>query len=379
MVANIEVRQVTTRKERLAFVRLPWLVYKGDPNWVPPLIADQLDNLDPQKNQYFSQAEITLFYAQRDGQVLGTIAVFIDPRIIEATGEQAGGFGFFEVIHDYEVVKPLLDAACDWQRIRGMPLMRGPTNFTDNESPGILIEGADCPPVMLEAHTPPYYKEFLERFGFEKDHDLYAWRAFREQIGAELENIPPDLAHVAEVARKAAKVDIRKVRMDNWDQEIEAALTLFNATLKHLPGFSPMAKADFDRLASKMKMFIDPDLALFAEVDGKPIGFCVAIPDVNQVLIHLNGRLFPFNWLRVKPLISKIDVASFKLMGLLEEYRHRGIDAILYLEVVKAIFNKGYSWLDGSITSEYNPAINLLANRLGAQRYKHYRIYKINL
>jgi GNAT superfamily N-acetyltransferase len=379
MVANIEVRQVTTRKERLAFVKLPWQVYKGDPNWVPPLISDQLDYLNPQKNDYFPRAEIDMFIAQREGRVLGTIAVFIDPSIIEATGEQAGGFGFFEVIHDYEVAQPLLDAACDWQRIRGMPLMRGPTNFTDNESPGILIDGADCPPVMLEAHTPPYYKDFLERYGFEKDHDLYAWRVFREQIGAELENIPPDLAHVAEVARKAAKVSIRKVRMDQWDKEIDSALNLFNATLKHLPGFSPMAKDDFDRLASKMKMFIDPDLALFAEADGKPIGFCVAIPDVNQVLIHLDGRLFPFNWLRVKYLISKIDVASFKLMGILEEYRHRGIDAILYLEVVKAIFKKGYSWLDGSITSEYNPAINLLANRLGAQRYKYYRIYKINL
>jgi GNAT superfamily N-acetyltransferase len=140
-----------------------------------------------------------------------------------------------------------------------------------------------------------------------------------------------------------------------------------------------MAKSDFNRLAGKMKMFIDPDLALFAEANGKPIGFCVAIPDVNQVLIHLNGRLFPINWLRVNGLIKKIDVASFKLMGLLEEYRHRGIDAILYLEVVKAIFRKGYSWLDGSVTSEYNPAVNLLANRLGAERYKHYRIYKINL
>ncbi|MFZ2097677.1 MAG: hypothetical protein WAV05_13675, partial [Anaerolineales bacterium] len=373
MVSHIEVRQVTTRGERVAFVKLPWLVYKGDPNWVPPLISDQLEYLDPQKNPYFSQAEIALFYARRGKEVVGSLAVFIDPRIIEATGEKAGGFGFFEVIHDYEVAKQLFEAACDWQRIRGMPLMRGPTNFTENENPGVLIEGAECPPVMLEAHTPPYYKDFLERFGFEKDHDLYAWRAFRDQIGAELQNIPPDLARVAEVARKAAKVTIRKVRMDHWDEEIDTALSLFNATLKNLPGFSPMTKADFNRLAGKMKMFIDPDLALFAEAEGKPIGFCVAIPDVNQVLIHLNGRLFPLNWLRVKPLIRKINVASFKLMGLLEEYRHRGIDAILYLEVVKAIFNKGYTWLDGSITSEYNPAINLLANRLGAQRYKHYR------
>ena len=379
MAADIKIRQVTSRGERAAFVKFPWRVYKGDSNWVPPLISDQNEYLDPAKNQFFNQAEVVLFTAQRKGEIVGTISPFIDHRLIENTGEQVGGFGFFEVINDFEVAKVLLDSACEWLRVQGMPLLRGPTNFTENDNPGVLIEGANCPPVMLEAHTPPYYKDFLEQYGFEKDHDLYAWRAFRSQIGEELKNIPPDLARVADIARKAAKVTIRKIRMDHWEEEIDIALQLFNATLKNLPGFNPMTKSDFQRLAGRMRAFIDPDLALFAEAEGKPIGFCVAIPDVNQVLIHLNGRLFPFNWIRVNHLIRKIDVASFKLMGLLEEYRHRGIDAILYLEAVKAIFDKGYAWMDGSITSEYNPAINLLANRLGAERYKHYRIYQKKL
>ncbi|HSB66600.1 MAG TPA: hypothetical protein VLD65_08470 [Anaerolineales bacterium] len=379
MAADIEVRQVSTRGERAAFIKFPWQVYNGDKNWVPPLISDQMEYLDAQRNQFFTQSEVTLLAAYREGKICGTIAPFVNHYMIEHTGEQAGGFGFFEVVHDYEVAKVLFDTACEWQRKHQMPLMRGPTNFTDNDTPGILVDGVDCPPVMMEAHSPPYYKDFFEKYGFEKDHDLYAWRAFREQIGDELEKIPADLAHVADRARQAAKVNIRKLRPDHWDEEIDIALDLFNATLKHLPGFAPMTKADFSRMAGKVRDFIDPDLALFAEADGKPIGFAIAIPDLNQVLIHLNGRLFPFNWLRVKRLIRRINVASFKLMGLLEEYRHRGIDAILYLEVVKAIFRKGYSWLDGSVTSEYNPAINLLANRLGAERFKHYRIYQIKL
>jgi len=379
MAVNIEIKQVTSRSERAAFVKFPWRVYKDDPNWVPPLISDQLENLDPIKNKFYSQAEVVLLTAQRKEEIVGTIAAFVDHRLIENTGEQVGGFGFFEVINDFIVAKALLDAACEWLRARGMPLMRGPTNFTENDNPGVLIEGVNCPPVMLEAHNPPYYKDLLEQYGFEKDHDLYAWRAFRSQIGEELKNIPPDLARVADMARKAAKVNIRKIRMDHWEEEIDIALQLFNDTLKDLPGFNPLTKSDFKRLADRMRAFIDPDLALFAEAQGKTIGFCIAIPDVNQVLIHLNGRLFPFNWIRVKHLIRKIDVASFKLMGLLEEYRHRGIDAILYLEAVKAIFDKGYAWMDGSVTSEYNPAINLLANRLGAERYKHYRIYQIKL
>jgi GNAT superfamily N-acetyltransferase len=379
MAADIEIRQVTTRGERAAFVKFPWQVYKGDKLWVPPLISDQMEYLDPRKNSFFNQAEVALLSAYRDGKIVGTVAPFVNHHIIEYTGEQAGGFGFFEVIPDYAVAEALFDAASKWQREKKMVLMRGPTNFTDNESPGVLLEGADCPPVMLEAHSPPYYKDLFERYGFEKDHDLYAWRAFKDQVGENLEKIPADLNKVAEAARKASGATIRKVQMDRWDEEVGLAVELFNATLKHLPEFSPMSREEFGQLADRVRMFIDPDLALFAMVDGKPVGFAIAIPDVNQVLIHLNGSLFPFNWIRIKSLVRRINVASFKLMGLLEEYRHRGIDAILYLEVVKAIFRKGYSWLDGSVTSENNPAVNLLASRLGAERFKHYRLYQIKL
>lgn len=376
---DIKIRQVTSRRERVSFVKFPWRVYKDDPNWVPPLISDQLAYLDPQKSNFFKNADVTLLTAQRNREILGTIAAFVDHRLIERQGKPIGGFGFFEVVEDYEAAKHLLDAACDWLRTRDMMLMCGPTNFTDNDNPGVLIEGADCPPVMLEAHTPLYYKDFLERYGMEKDHDLYAWRALRSQIGEELENIPPELARVAEAALKAANVKIRKLRLDKWEDEIDTVVDLFNATLNHLPDFNPITKTEFRRQADRMRPFIDPDLALFAVVEEKTIGFCVAIPDINRVLIHLNGRLFPFGWLKIGRLIRQIDVVTFKLMGLLEEYRHRGIDALLYLEAIKAIYKKGYAWMDGSVTSEYNPMINLLANRLGAERYKHYRIYKITL
>jgi GNAT superfamily N-acetyltransferase len=213
----------------------------------------------------------------------------------------------------------------------------------------------------------------------EKDHDLYAWRAFRSQIGEDLKNIPPSLVRVAEAARKIANVRIRKVCLDKWDEEVDTALYLFNNTLTHLPDFNPIPKADFHRIVDQVHPFLDLDLALFAEVEGKPIGFCVAIPDMNRALIHLNGRMFPFGWFKIKRLIRQIDVVTFKLMGLLQEYRRRGIDALLYLEAMKAIYGKGYAWMDGSVTSEFNPAVNLLASSMGAERYKHYRIYKLTL
>ena len=213
----------------------------------------------------------------------------------------------------------------------------------------------------------------------EKEQDAFAWRAFRSQIGEELKNLPPELLRVADVARQAANVTIRKARLEQWDEEIATAHYLFNITLRHLPDYIPITEEEFLRFAGQIRPFLDPDLALFAESDGKVVGFCVAVPDINRVLIRLNGRLFPLNWLKINRYIRQIDVVSFKLMGVLEEYRRRGIDALLYLEAVKAVFDKGYAWLDGSLTSEFNPMVNLIAHRLGAERYKHYRLYKMTL
>jgi GNAT superfamily N-acetyltransferase len=378
-MAPIEIELVTEADQRQAFVKFPWRVYKDDPNWVPPLISDQLEYLDPETGPFYEYGEVVLFLARRGGDVVGTITAFINHRHIEVIGEHEGGFGFFEVMEDYEAAARLLDAACDWLREQGMDKVRGPTNFSDNERPGVLVEGADCPPVMMEAHTPPYYQTFLERYGMEKHHDLYAWRAFRSQVGDELENVRPELVYVADAARKASNVTIRPIRMDIWEEEIETARYLFNTTLEHLPNHVPLTEAEFRRLAEQFRLFMDPDLALFADVDGKTVGFCVAFPDINRALIHLNGRLFPLGWLKLKYYIPRIEVVTFKLMGVLPEYRRRGIDVLLYLDAVKAFYDNGYEWLDGSVTSETNPAVNMIAQRLGAERYKLYRMYKMKL
>jgi GNAT superfamily N-acetyltransferase len=379
MTSPIRVQPLATRRDLRAFVQFPWRVYRGDSNWVPPLISERFDYLNPATGLFYEHADVALFLARRSREVVGTIAAFVDHRRVEYLDRREGGFGFFEVIEDYTVAEQLLEAACAWLRARDMPLIRGPTNFTANDCPGVLIEGADCPPVMLEAHNLPYYQDFLERYGMEKENDLFAWRAFRSQIGQELKNIPPQLTRVADVARKVANVTIRKIRMDDWDEEISTAHRLFDVTLRHIPDHIPLTEREFRRLADQFRPFLDPDLALFAQMEGEPVGFCVAIPDVNRALIHLNGRLFPLGWLKFAYHVRRIDVVSFKLMGILEEYRRRGIDALLYLEAVRAVFDKGYEWLDGSLTSEYNPMVNLIAHRLGAERYKRYRMYRMGL
>jgi GNAT superfamily N-acetyltransferase len=379
MIEPIRIYHVTSRRDLRAFVRFPWRVYRGDRLWVPPLISERIEYLDPARGLFYKEADISLFLAKRGREVLGTIAAFVDRARVKHMSRAEGGFGFFEVVDEYEVAKLLLDACCRWLREHGMSSMRGPTNFGDNDCPGVLIAGTEYPPAMLEAHTPAYYKDFLERYGLQKHHDLYAWRATFEQVGHELNALPSDIVHVADAVRKAGNIAIRRINLEKWDQEISTVLYLFNSTMSQIPDSVPLSEADFRRLAEQMRPFLDPELALVAETGGNPVGFCVLIPDTNQVLARLDGRLFPFKWLRVKRYIREIDVVSFKLMGILKEYQRRGIDALLYVEALTKAKERGYKWLDGSLTSELNPAINLIAQSRGAELYKHYRLYQKEL
>ena len=377
MDQSIEIKQVHTRKDMRAFILFPWQVYKGDPNWVPPLISERYSRLNPDENPFFRNADVELYLARRRGKVVGTVAAFVDHRSNERLNANMAGFGFYEVIDDYEVAKQLLDTVVARARHWGMDGFWGPTNFGRNDEPGFLIQETDAPPALLEAHTPLYYDDFMNHYGMEKKNDFYAWRVSLPDLGPNLEALPEELIRVFEATAKRGGVEVRKVRMDDWDRDLEIARNLFNVTLTHLPDHVPMDEATWGRFANQLRPLLDPDLALFAEVDGKAVGFLVCFPDMNRVLIHLNGRMFPIGWLKLLWYSRRIDVVSFKLFGVLEQYRRRGIDVLLYLQAVREAAAKGYDWLDGSLTSEFNPTVVRLAERLGAERYKHYRLYKM--
>lgn len=378
MVHKIEIVPVVSKRARRTFVRFPWKIYQGDPNWVPPLITDRLDQLDPHKNPYLAEDHLALYLARKGREPVGTIAAFIDHSSIEHLKVDMGGYGFFEVIEDYAVAEKLLDAACQVVSSWGMKGIRGPTNFGIHNEPGFLIEGYDSPPASLEAHTPPYYHEFVERYGMEKYRDLFAWRAHLTDVGSKLEKLPEQILQVYEAISKRGGVTVRKLKMELWDQEIALAHDLFNDTLDELPEHIPMSMESFRGFAAQMRPLLDPDLVLFAESGGTTVGFIVAIPDPNQVLKHLNGRLYPLGWLKALWQQRHIDQVTFKLFGVRKEYRRRGIETLLYFEALKAATTKGYQWLDGSTTSELNSAVVSMAERLGAKRYKTFRLYQMN-
>lgn len=377
MDQSIEIKQIQNRKDLRAFIHFPWKVYKGDPNWVPPLISERYSRLNPDENPFFRNADVELYLARREGKVVGTVAAFVDHRSNERLNANMAGFGFFEAIDDYDVAKSLLDKVVERAHEWGMDGFWGPTNFGRNDEPGFLIRETDVPPALLEAHTPLYYDDFMNHYGMAKKNDFYAWRVSLPDLGPNLEALPEELIRVFEATARRGGVVVRKVRMDDWDHDLEIARNLFNVTLTHLPDHVPMDEATWGRFANQLRPLLDPDLALFAEVDGKAVGFLVCFPDMNRVLIHLNGRMFPIGWLKLLWYSRRIDVVSFKLFGVLEQYRRRGIDVLLYLQAVREAAAKGYHWLDGSLTSEFNPTVVRLAERLGAERYKHYRLYQM--
>lgn len=373
---SLSVEPVGGAKDLMAFIKFPFQVYKGDPCWVPPLISERKDFFDPKKNPFFAHADVTLFLARREGQVVGTIAALIDHNHNAFHDEKAGSFGFFECLDDQSVAEALLSTACDWTKERGMEVIRGPLNFSQNQECGLLVDGFDEPPVIMMTYNPRYYADLIERAGFVKAHDLYAFIAERQVFNA-VEGFPAKMLRAAEKARKNAKITIRKVNMADFDNELEMAKKVYNRAWTKNWGFVPMTNAEFDYLAASLKQIIDPNLVFIAEKEGEPLGVSIAIPDLNQPLRHMGGQMFPFGWLKLLWYSRKIDTARLLIMGVLEEYRAAGIDALFYLELGREML-KSERWkrLEGSWILESNDAMCRILERLGARRYKTYRIYE---
>lgn len=374
--SRLRVQPVTTERDRKVFVRFPWLIYRNDPQWVPPLIHQRERQLDPEQGSFFGHGEAAPFLARRDGEVVGTVVAWINHRSNAYLKEKAAGFGFFEVLQDYSIAEALLTAACDWARGRGMEVIRGPFYFSMDDSPGVLIEGFDQPQVVLTGHTPPYYADFIERFGMEKYRDAYAYRGDLALLKGDIANVPRKILRVAEAIRRRAKVTVRSLQMDDWDNELAIAMDIFNQALGHMRNHVPMDETEFRRFANDLRVILDPDMVLLAEVAGRPVGFSVALPDINRALKHVNGRLSPLGLLKLWWYRRRINVASFKVLGVLEEYRGRGIDSLFYVETARQLLAKEYEWIDLSLVAENNVMMNRMVQRIGGTVYRHYRTYQ---
>lgn len=375
---SLHIERVATAKQLHEFIRLPWHVYRDDPLWAPPLFAERLDFFDKRKNPFFEHAEADYFLARRDGRVVGTIAAILNHKHNECHQENVAHFGFFEVVPDPQAAALLLEVAASWARNHGLNRLLGPMNFSTNDECGLLIDGFDTPPVVMLTYNPPYYRDYLEASGFDKAMDLLAWE---RNIGEllEPEGLPPKLRRVIDIVRKRYPLTIRRLNMKDWTNEIERVKQIYNQAWQKNWGFVPMTDREIERLANSLKPILDPHLIFLVERKGKPIGFSLALPDANELLVklrpgpsHVSSYLAGIRLITGKTRVKRVRVVA---LGVIEAYRGSGVDALLYYMSVHAAAERGYEWGEGSWILETNDAMNRPIRLLGSRLSKRFRIF----
>jgi GNAT superfamily N-acetyltransferase len=375
-MAEVSIRPVRTRRELRRFVKVPFSLHRDSPQWVPPLIFDRMQFLDRGKNPWFEHGEAEYFIAERDGEPVGRITAQVDERWDEYQGGSDAMFGFFETAEDPEVAAALLAAATGWARERGRSRLLGPMDFTTNDEVGVLIEGHDLRPYILENWHPPYYQGLIEGQGFGKAMDLLMWEL---ELGSlkEGERFDPSIHAAAEKALREEGVTIRNMRKREMANEVGRFTEVYNDAWGDNWGFVPPTDAEGEFHAKTLKQVIDEDWAYMAEKDGEVIGAALTLPDVNQVLAKLNGRLLPFGWLRFLLGKRKIDRLRVFALGVKRAYRHTGVAAGLYLKHLETASKPGA--IEGGEMGwilETNEPMNRAMEGMGGEVVKKYRIYE---
>jgi len=374
----ITIEPVTSPRQKRAFYNFAWRVYRHDPCWVPHLWPARKEYLD-RRAAFFSYGEGQFWLAYRDGELVGTIGTGIDHVRNQHLGEQMALFGFFEVLPDYDAAAAMWDHAAHWARERGLMRLLGPQSFTPNEDPGFLVEGFETGPAVLMSHCPPYYHAFAERYGFKPGLESLAYRIEMASLGPNLEGLPPAMFRVAERARQRHGAVIRNPRLEDWEIEIDRLHAVYNRSLAVLPEFTPMPREEFAAQALALKSLLDPDLVFIATVEGQTAGFALGLININEAFKHAGGLRYPWDYLRLLAAQRRIKGASFKILAMDPAYWGWGLDALMYVEMARAVQRKGFTWVDASLTAADNPQTNKLAARAGMQPYRRYRAYSLDL
>jgi GNAT superfamily N-acetyltransferase len=374
--SRLEVRPVRGSRERRVFLTFPWRIYAGDPNWVPPLLPERARRIDPRTGAFFERGEAELFIAWRGREPVGTICAGEDKELNAGTRRAESLFGFFECVKEYEVAETMLQRVILWARQRGLRRLAGPYNLDYEDGYGVLVEGADRPPPLLCGHTPPYYQQFLERFGFQAARgDNLAYRIALDESTPQRRK----LARLAGRLREKGWVTVRTPDPAQWEKEIDTVHTLLNSALAHLPDHRPWARSAVEALFRPFARIADPELILFAEVEGRTVGWFPGLPDLNEVFIHVDGLRYPWDYLKlVWHMRRRPQCLTIKSVLILPEYWRSGVALLLFDEMGKRAEARGYTWVDLSLTSADNPFTPALAERMGACIYKRYRVYQLS-
>lgn len=376
----VEIRQHEPGKDTRDFVQAAFEIFRGDPAWVAPLHMVMDEKLHPKKDPFYSHAEVALFTARKDGVLVGRVSATVDQAWLAQYADQTGHIGYFDTLDDLEVAKALLDRAEAWLRERGMKRVNGPMSFNANQEIGLLVDGFEHPPQLDMGHSRPWQQKLIEACGYTKEKDLFAWR-----YGAELEHNARTL-QAYESIKALPEVKLRSVRKKHMREELDIIMTIYNETWSGKWGYVPITKAELDKMAKDLSMVLDPEIAFIADIDGKPGGMCVMIPNLNEAIADLHGSLFPFGWIKMlwRTQVNHPKSARLILLGVREHIRknvkrYGGLSAAMYVEVSQRGRAKGYEWAELGWTREDDAPINLGIRSMGARVYKTYRVYEKRL
>jgi hypothetical protein len=372
----LQIVRVQTRQDLNEFIRLLWPLYKDDPAWVPPLMLERRMQLAP-SNPYFEHATYSSWIAYRDGKPVGRISAQIDRLHLERYQDGTGFFGMLEAEDNLETFRALMDTAETWLRTKGMRRVAGPYNLSINQELGLLVDGYDTPPAIMMGHARPYYAHRIEENGYRKEKDLLAY-----VIGSDLKR---SRAMNAIAARAKNRVKTRSLRKSDFKEELTIIRDIFNDAWSQNWGFTPWTNAEFQHLGKDLKMLVDEDLVSFASVDGEPAAFMVLLPNINEVIRDLNGRLLPFGWLKLlwRLKVKYPKTARVPLMGVRYRYHDSILGAALafsmFAALHPAIIKHGIKEVELSWILEDNKGMRNIIETMGGRAYKTYRIYSKEL
>ena len=368
---NLTIQPISSKQDTIAFIRFLWTIYKDYPAWVPPLMMDRKKLMDRQKNPFYKHTDAEFYLAKRDGIVVGRIGAIVNHNHNKEHNDKVGFFGFFECIDDQQVANALFDTAKEFVRAHGMTTMRGPVNPSVNDEIGLLIDGFDVSPTVMMTYNPPYYIKLLENYGFKKAKDLYAYLLDQKKVYTDRFN----RAH--ELVKERQHITFRSFDMKHFAEEVERVKQVYNKAWAKNWGAVPMTDEEMDALAADLKPVIVPELVIFAEKEGKTIGFALSLPDINVPLkYNKNGYLLPglYHMMTKK---KKINLVRVIVLGVLPEYLSTGAGAALFYETAIRAKNLGYGYGEASWILEDNDKMTKSAEAMQGIIQKRYRLYDI--
>jgi GNAT superfamily N-acetyltransferase len=372
---DLTVRPIESKSDRKRFVKLPFKLHADSERWVPPLIIERMDFLNPKKNPFFEHAEVQLFLAERDGEPVGRIGAHVDSRWDSYQGGNDGLWGLFECEDDPATAAALLGAAEEWVKERGRERMVGPMDFTMNDEAGILVDGFDQPAMILEPWHPPHYGPAIEAAGHAKAIDLWMWRLAMGDLKQGNEFHPAIMA-AAKKVEEEHRVTIRNMSKKDLRAECARFMEVYNEAWGDNWGFVPITDAEIDFQAKNLKPVLDEDWAFIAERDGEILGAALTLPDINQVLTKMKGRLFPLGWWHFLTGRKKIDRVRVFALGVKDDYQHLGIAASFYVRHIEATDPDGIMWGHTGWILETNKPMNGAMEGMGGKVIKTYRMYE---